>query len=141
MNEANPGKDRIKLIVALVVFFAAAGVAWYQFGGVSAHDRASIRGYMCNDCQETFDHIPKEGDMEPLKCPHCKAMAGYQAERCYWTKGADGQWKAKLDPTYVILKQRLDPNSTEQTYCTDCGHEVVGHNPTPSEEQMAEAGR
>lgn len=139
MQDAKSGKDRIKIIVAVAIFIAAAGFAWYQFGGESDYDRSVIRGYLCNECQTPFDHTPKEGDIEPLKCPNCKAMAGYQAELCYWTKGPDGQWKAKLKPTYVILKQRIDHTSREQTFCPDCGHEVVGHNPKPSDDEMAAA--
>ncbi|RIK64269.1 MAG: hypothetical protein DCC65_14735 [Planctomycetota bacterium] len=139
------GKDRIKLIVAIVIFVAAAGIAWYTLGGEDATDAASVRGFMCNECKEAYDYIPKEGDIEPLKCPNCGAMAGYQAEACFWTKGPDGEYKAKLTPTYVILLQRLDPNTEEETVCPDCGKVVVGHNPMPPEDLMdaarAEAGQ
>lgn len=139
------GKDRIKLIVAVAVFLAAGGVAWYTLGGDDQFETANLRGFMCNECKEAYEYIPKEGDIEPLKCPNCGAMAGYQAEACFWTRGPDGEYKAKLTPTYVILLQRLDPNSEEETICPDCGKVVVGHNPMPPEDLMeaarAEAGR
>lgn len=143
-DASSPSKDRIKLIVAVVIFVAAAGVAWFTLGRGDSYADANVRGYMCNECKQPGDHTAEEGDIEPLKCPSCGAMAFYQAEACYWTKGPDGQLKAKLKPTYVILLQRLDPNSEEKTICPDCGEEVVGHNPMPPENLMeaarAEAG-
>lgn len=144
-EDSNPKKDRIKLVAAIAIFAVAAGYAIYALTGDSEYATANLRGYMCNECGRAYDHTAKEGDIEPLKCPNCGAMAGYQAERCYWTKGPDGELRAKLEPTYVILRQRIDPNSEEPTICPDCGEEVVGHNPMPPEEMMeaarAAAGR
>jgi hypothetical protein len=132
-------RERIKLIAAVVIFVAAGVMAWYSLAGPLAEDATAIRGFLCNECQHAFDYKLKEGDRDPLRCPKCKAMAGYLAERCYWTKGPDGEWKAKLRPTYVILKTRINPDSDERTYCPDCGREVVGHNPMPPDELMAQA--
>lgn len=132
-------KKAIKIGVSVVVFIAAAVIAWSNLSGKSQGDIASIRGYMCNDCKAVFDYVPKEGDFEPIKCPECGQMAGYAAERCYWTKGPNGEWAAKAVPTYVILNLRIDPNNTEPTICPDCGHEVVGHNPMPPEDLMSAA--
>lgn len=132
-------KKIIKISVAAAVFLTAAIIAWRNLASESLADMSSIRSNMCNACSATFDYTPKEGDREPVECPKCGQMAGYSAETCYWTKDANGEWIAKLEPTYVILKLRLDPNGGEPTFCPDCGKEVVGHNPPPPEELMEAA--
>lgn len=137
--DAGESREKVKLVVAGVIFLVAGGVAWFTLGGQSQLDLANERVYMCNECGEFRPHLPREGEIEPLKCPKCGAMAYYETEKCFWTKGSDGEWKAKTQPSFAILKQRIDPNSTEETFCPDCGRKVVGRNPLPPEDLMAAA--
>ena len=60
----------------------------------------------------------------PAKAPS-GGNTGYPSEKCYWTK--DG--KIKTEPTYVLLN--IYKNSSEPTFCPDCGRLVVSHNPAP----------
>ena len=133
-------RQRAKLGVAVLLLVAAGVVVWYQVGGESeAATAAHRRVFMCSDCEKTFPHELREGDVEPIECDLCGEQAAYAPEECYWVKGADGSWQGKLEPTYVIMKRRKDPTSSEKTYCPDCGKEVFGHNKAtnmPSEELM-----
>lgn len=132
--------QRIKLIAAVAVFLVAGIWAWIQLGGKSPADISAERAYICAETGQAFEYTVKLGDYEPVESPHTRRRTGYAAEKCYWTKDADGNWAAKLEPTFVLLKTKLDPNTTEETYCPDCGREVVGHNPMPPQELMDAAG-
>ena len=136
MDQTESSKDRIKLIVALVIFVAAIGLGWWSLSGTTAADDASVRNFMCAKCDAHFAHTLQMGEFEPVKCPKCGESAGYMAETCYWVKLPDGEWGAKKVPSCVILKSKLDPDTDEKTYCPDCGREVVGHNPPPPQELM-----
>ena len=137
MFEGEEGRrNKIKLGVAGVVFVAAAVVAWISLSGKTVADIAAERAFMCTQCNHVFEHEIQMGEKNPIECPECGAMAAYPAEACYWTKGPDGDWKAKLEPTFVVVKKRIDPKTEEKTYCPDCGHEVVGHNKRPPQELM-----
>lgn len=133
-------RQRIKFIVAVSIFVVAGGVAWYTLGGESVEQRASDRMFICAECHQPFEYTLQMGDITPVKCGKCGKQAAYPAEACYWAKGPDGVWKAKLEPTFVLVKKRMDPETTEKTYCPDCGQEVVGHNPLPPEELLRAAG-
>jgi putative FmdB family regulatory protein len=137
--ESSGGRQRILLIAAVVVLVAAVLLAWYRMGGTSQERLAAERVFKCAECGKDFEHVLQMGDMEPLRCPKCGKNAAYKAEACYWTKDAAGNWKAKPNPTFVILKSRIDPTSKEKTYCPDCGHEVLGHNPRPPDDLMEAA--
>jgi DNA-directed RNA polymerase subunit RPC12/RpoP len=130
---------KIKIGIALVLFLVAGGVAAWQLLKGSPADFANDRGYKCSACDHAYAYVVKSGDIEPLMCPSCGKKAAYQAEFCYWTKGPDGEYVAKSEPTLVLLKRRMNPDSNEPTYCPDCGHEVVGHNPRPDDAMMLEA--
>lgn len=140
-----PGRQRILLAAAVLLLCVAVGVAVVQLRGNSGARVSAERAYMCIECSKVFEHVLKHGDIEPFECPECGKAAGWRAETCYWTKGPNGEWKAKLEPTFVVVKQRYDPNTTEKTYCPDCGKEVRGHNPMPPPALMdaarAEAGK
>lgn len=138
-EEMSPGKKKALTITATVVFAMAIVVAWYMLGGKSAADEANVRVFMCSETGKTFEHKISEGEIEPIKSPHTGRETGYSPEACYWTKGADGKWKAKVKPTYVILKKTLNPDTREKTYCPDCGREVRGHNPLPNADLMKAA--
>jgi len=134
-------RQKIKLIAAVVLFAAAGGVAWYQLGRKSeAEDYAGRRIFICAKCNQWFPHDIALGEMIPLKCEKCGADASaYEAERCYWGKDGQGKWIIKDRPTFVLVKQRIDPSSTEETKCPDCGREVRPHNPRPTQEQVDRA--
>lgn len=132
-------RQQIKLIVAVVVFIAAGAVAWITMGGETVEDIAADRAFICGECGAVFEHTLQIGEYTPLECDKCGKKAAYPAETCYWTKGPNDEWKAKLEPTFVLLKKRVDPESDEKTFCPDCGREVVGHNPPPPEELMEAA--
>lgn len=137
-DEEKRGRQRILLIVAVVVLVAALAMTLRQFTRKSPTRLAAERVFKCVEegCGHEFEHVLKLGDTEPLRCPECGKTSAWRAEACYWTKDAEGNWKAKLSPTFVIVKRRVDPSTTEKTYCPDCGHEVVGHNPRPPKELM-----
>ena len=138
MEESDPRKN-VKLIIAGVVFIAALITAWFMVGGSSPAEIAAKQIYICSETNRTFEHKAVEGEIEPIMSPHSKKKTGYLAEKCYWRKMPDGSYKAKKNPTYVLLKRRVDWESTEKTYCPDCEREVVGHNPMPSPEEMQAA--
>lgn len=137
-DSASRGKV-IKLGIAVVVFIAAAILAWVRVGGPTAADNAAERGFICSETLKPFAHKIQMGEIEPIESPHTGRRTGYQAEKCYWTKDADGRWAVKDEPTYVLLKKRVDPETDERTYCPDCQREVVGHNPKPTPEDIARA--
>ena len=98
------------------------------------------RVYKCIECGHDFEHTLQIGDQEPLACPKCGKATGWKAEACYWAKDSSGNpTKAKLNPTFVVVKKRYDPETTDRTYCPDCTHEVVPHNPVPPRELMEAA--
>ncbi len=114
---------------------AAIIIAYIQIGGADPASIAADRAYIDIETGRVFSHTIQIGDMEPIKAPS-GSMSGYRAEACYWGKGDDGRWVLKDKPTYVVLKKRIDPESTEDTFCPDCGRRVVGHNPRPTQEQI-----
>ncbi len=124
------------LIGAAVLIVVAVLLAWMRLGGASPAAVAANRAHKCVECGYEFDHTIKMGDKEPYECPECGKMAAHRAEACYWTKDANGEWAAKLEPTFVVVKRRVDPTSSEKTYCPDCNREVKGHNPRPPQELM-----
>lgn len=128
--------QKIKLGVAIGVLVLAGVWAWAQLGGKSPADIAANRAFIDAETGQAFEYTIKRGDKEPVMSPYTHRRTGYAAEKCYWTKDENGNWAAKLKPTFVLLKTKLDPNTTEKTYCPDCGHEVVGHNPLPPKELM-----
>lgn len=139
LEEPASGRQRYLIIASAVLFVIAGGVAWYMLSGASPADVAAVRIYMCLETGKTFEHKIREGEEEPIESPYTKKPTGYIPEACYWTKGQDGNWKAKVTPTYVILETKLHPGSRKRTICPDCGKEVRGHNPVPSQVQMQAA--
>lgn len=138
-EEPSSGRQRKLIIVSAVLFVLAGGVAWYMLSGKTAADVAAVRVYVCSETGRTFEHKIREGEEEPIESPYTNKATGYIPETCYWTKAEDGKWKAKLTPTYVLLKRKLNPDSREKTYCPDCGREVIGHNPMPRASLMKAA--
>jgi hypothetical protein len=106
--------------------------------GRTPSEVASERMFIDAETGQVFEHTVVAGEIEPIKAPSGK-NTGYEAEKCYWAKDANGKWKAKLKPTYVLLKIATNPKSREKTYCPDCGHEVRPHNPLPPPAMMAAA--
>ncbi|MFH1418194.1 MAG: hypothetical protein ABII12_07925 [Planctomycetota bacterium] len=135
-QEPGAGRQRVLLIAAAVLVVVAVLLAWMRLGADSPADIAANRAHKCIECGHEFNYTIKMGDKEPYECPKCDKLTVYRAEACYWTKDANGKWAAKLEPTYVVLKNRIDRTSTEKTYCPDCGREVKVHNPRPPQEMM-----
>lgn len=130
-------RQRVLLVIAVAVLIGAVLLAWRGLSSGPNTRIASDRVFMCADCGKLFEHRITLGEIEPIECPNrkCGKKSAWIAETCYWTK--DG--KAKLEPTYVILKKRMHVDTDEKTYCPDCGREVVGHNPRPPKKLMDEA--
>lgn len=138
-NGDGGSRQKIMLGAAVVLLILAGVFVVRALGPDRGVALSETRVFMCAECGKQFTITLKIGDMEPFECPSCGAKASYLTEKCCWTKGENGEWKAKLEPTYVILKNRIDPDSTEKTFCPDCGREVVGHNPLPPRELMDQA--
>jgi len=142
-EESGGWRQRILLAAAVVVLLVAGVLAWRELSSGPRYNVAAERMFKCAECGHVFEYTIKMGDIAPIECKYCDKQAGWPTEKCYWTKGEDGEWKAKLEPTYVILKRAMGID--EDTYCPDCGHKVVGHNPKPPQELMdaarAEAGQ
>lgn len=144
MDDTGSGRQLIKLGIAVVVFIAAGVFAWSQLGGENPTQWSVERVYICAETRKPFEHSLKIGDKEPIYSPHSKTNSGYKAELCYWDKDENGDWKAKLEPTFVFPEWVLDPNVEDEGYekktrCPDCGHWVKPHNPLPPPELMAAA--
>lgn len=134
-----PKSQVLKLTVAILVLVIAGAVAWWRLGGASAERVSAQRAFVDIETNKPFEHQISMGEIEPIESPFTKRLTGYRAEACYWTKDPNGEWKAKLEPTFVVLKTKIDPSSEEETFCPDCGHKVVGHNPMPPDELMQAA--
>lgn len=127
-------RQQVMIGVAVVVLVTAGVLAWRGAGGSSGYRLSTDRLFKCAECGHLFEHTLQIGDKVPFECPKCDRMAGYRAWPCYWVKGEEGEWKAKLEPTFVVLKNDLGLD--EKTFCPDCGREVKGHDPKPSDELM-----
>ena len=139
-EEPKTKRQRVMLLGAVAVLvIAAVLMARYVAGSKAPGALNAERVFKCVECGHEFEHELKMGEKDPVPCPKCGKQAGWMAEKCYWTHDAAGNWKAKVNPTYVVLKSRIDPSSTEKTTCPDCGHAVVGHNPKPPRELMEAA--
>jgi hypothetical protein len=113
------------------------GIVVRSLGADSVATSANTRVFVDVETGQHFSHTLKPGDIEPLESPFSKRCTAYAAEPCYWQKGPGGVWKAKKQPTWVVLKEKLGLSG--DTYCPDCGREVVGHNPPPPRDLVAEA--
>lgn len=119
-------------IAVLVVVISRATV----FAPKSLTDISRSRPVIDAETNELFeDYTMKDGAKVPFTNPKTGRATLYPAETCFWTK--DG--KAKLEPTYVLLNQRA--GKPGPTLCPDCGREVVGHNPMPPVELLAQAAK
>lgn len=134
MSEGSGTRDKVLIGVAVVVFIVAGIFVWRNMRDSDAVRRSWERMYICAKTGKSFEHTIKAGELEPIYSPHSKANTGYQAELCYWTKDANNEWAAKLEPTVVLLNSTFEPGA--ETFCPDCGHKVVGHNPRPPKELM-----
>ncbi|HVP10439.1 MAG TPA: hypothetical protein VMV94_04530 [Phycisphaerae bacterium] len=114
------------------------GIAVRSLGADSSvAAKANTRVFVDVETGRQFSHTLQPGDKEPIESPFTGKRTAYAAEACYWKKCPDGVWKAKKQPTWVVLKEKLGLH--EETHCPDCGREVVGHNPLPPPNLMAEA--
>ncbi len=138
-GESRGGRQWAMLVLAIVLIAVAVVIIRPRLSGQSPAASASDRVYVCVETGKPFNYTLKTGDKEPVLSPYTGKPTGYLAEACYWTKDPDGNWVAKSQPTYVVLKTRINPSSTEKTFCPDCGREVVLHNPLPPPELMEAA--
>ncbi len=138
-DESGSKSQKIKLGIALAFFVAAGAYGWSQWSGADVTSISTDRAHLCSAGCPAFEYTIRHGDIEPIECAHCGKKTGYQAEKCYWTKDASGKWAIKDEPTFVLLKRRVNRETDEKTYCKDCGREVVGHNPRPTAKEIAKA--
>ena len=130
-------RQKVLLGVAVAAFVVAGVLVWINTRDPATVNRSINRPYICAKTGKAFEHKVEIGEVEPVYSPHSKANTGYHAELCFWTKDANGEWAAKVDPTAVLLNSIFEPGA--QTFCPDCGREVVGHNPRPPREMMEAA--
>lgn len=123
-----------KLVAPVVLIGVIVVVVWSQFRDDPITRNANSRVFVCVETGKHFSHDLEPGELEPIESPFTGRRTAWMAEACYWSKGENGEWKAKKEPTYVVLKKRMGID--EKTYCPDCGREVVGHNPLPPKELM-----
>ncbi|MCB9852289.1 MAG: hypothetical protein H6819_04275 [Phycisphaerales bacterium] len=132
-------RQKVLIGIAATAFIISGVLIWRNFRDTEPVRRSRERIFICAKTGKPFEHTIQIGESEPIYSPHSKANTGYHAELCFWTKDENGEWKAKLDPTPVLLKSLFDPDA--ETVCPDCGHDVVGHNPRPPQELMDAAKR
>jgi len=133
----------IKIKYALVALgVLASGYLIYSlvFSGYDPGEASRRRAMIDTKTEEVFTRYRlEEGQSPPYENPKTGERTLMPAEKCYWTKDENGQWAAKLEPTYVLLNAYKGEEGS--TICPDCGREVVGHNPTPPTELMAAAAK
>ncbi len=134
MSDGQETRQKVLGGIAFVAILAAAVIFWKSVQDSDPVRRSKVRNYICAKTGKAFDHTVEIGEIVPVYSPHSGANTGYHAELCYWTRDGDGGWKAKLDPTPVLLNSIFEPDA--DTVCPDCGHEVVGHNPRPPKDMM-----
>lgn len=115
---------RLGSVAAVIVAIACLVVVWTQLMARTPSDDANERVYMCMETGKTFSHVLVVGEIEPILSPHSGKKTAYRAEPCYWTKD-NGR---KKDPTWVVVKSRINFEDTSETTCPDCGHPVYPHN-------------
>lgn len=130
-------RNKVLAGIAAVAFIVAGIMVWRNLREPAAVSRSRDRLFICAKTGKSFEHKLQAGDLEPIYSPYSKANTGYHAELCFWTKGPNGEWKAKLDPTPVLLRRFFEPGA--ETHCPDCGHIVVDHNPKPPQKLMEAA--
>jgi len=139
-DQADERRKRIKLGGAILGLLAAGGITWFQLSRETPAEAASTRRMLqCASSGNVFPHDFEVGESQPFKCDICGKDDAYIPEKCYWSKGADGQWTIKDTPTYVILPYRLDQAGARSMDCPDCGRQIVGHNPKPAQEDVDRA--
>lgn len=137
MSEESGSRQTILAGIAGVAFLVAVIIFWRSFQDAEPVRFSKNRTFMCAKTGKAYEYTIKIGDKAPFYCSASGANTGYRAELCYWTKDENGEWKAKLDPTPVLLRSIFEPGA--ETVCPDCGHDVVGHNPQPPPEMMEAA--
>jgi len=131
--------DKIKLAIGVLGFIAVGYLVYaLAFAPSGPGERSRTRVLIDIETGKLFEgyKIP-EGESPPYENPETGERTLIQAEKCFWTKDDEGNWAAKLEPTYVLLNNyKGEPGPT---YCPDCGREVVGHNPAPPNDLMLAA--
>lgn len=137
MSEDGDRRQKIYLVVAIVLFCAAGVWAYMQMQGNAAENLSYNRVFVCAKTGKPYNYEIKAGDKQPYFSPFSDGYTGYIAEVCYWMKDANGEYVAKTKPTVVLLRKHFEPGA--DTFCPDCGKEVVGHNPMPPDDLMQAA--
>lgn len=129
-------KERLKLVVAIVAFAAAIGLALWTFTGgpPSIEELTRYKVVVDSKTGEVNERFNFPKDKAP---PWRNSSTGedtlYPAESCFWTK--DG--KVKLKPTYVLMNEFAGKQG--DTICPDCGRKVVFRNPSPPPDMFVKA--
>ncbi len=132
-------RQRVLLGIAVVIFVLAGLWAWRNLGGDDIAGIAANRAFYCAETGKFYEYTIQMGDTSPYPSPHSGRNTGYRAEACYWAKDANGKWARKEKPTLVFVLKEMDETTDEKTFCPDCGREVVRHNPSPTDKDIAEA--
>ena len=130
--------DKSRTIVGIVagvgILAGLVMAAWWLRGGGSLAEDINRRTLIDATTGEVFVELRlPTGATSPFKNPKTGTNSLYLAEACFWN--ADGT--AKLQPTWVLLNEYKGIN--EPTMCPDCNRRVVGHNPMPPVNLLAEA--
>lgn len=130
--------DKSRIIVGTVAGVGiVAGLvmaAWWLRGSNTLAEDVNRRTMIDAQTGEVFVELRlPTGANIPFKNPKTGTDTLYRAEACYWNADAT----AKFEPTWVLLNEYKGVEG--ETKCPDCGRRVVGHNPMPPIELLAEA--
>lgn len=132
--EAGASKATKLKIIGSIAALIAAAVIFFRFSGGDDPAEASRRRIAVDSkTLKVVEIRVGEGSRPPWPNPETGENTLYPAEACYWNK--DGT--AKLKPTLVFVKEYAGID--EDTFCPDCGREVVPHNPMPPDQLLVEA--
>lgn len=130
------GKVLGMLALTVVSLSVLGYVLWSSYNNVAntAIRSAFLTTMKDSETGEVFKQVDIRLEKNiPFTNPKTKTKTLYPAEECYWTK----EGKAKLEPDYVILNERL--GKPGRTICPVCGRTVTRSNSRPPDALMQQA--